>query len=219
MLKYRTQNKVIRPNGLGLSILLLLFVSNSAGGEPADPHAHHRAMMQNPGKYVRSIEHYKIPDVVLLNATGDKVNINDAVNLDEPLMLNFIFTTCTAICPVLSATFAQTRTQLGPAHDDVNYLSISIDPEHDTPDRLKAYAENYRAGPEWEFFTGSLEDIISVQRAFNAYRGDKMNHRPLTFLRASRKTPWVRLEGFATASDLVDEYHKLFDRSLSSSTD
>jgi protein SCO1/2 len=88
-------------------------------------------------------------------------------------------------------------------------VSISIDPEYDTPARLQNYAKRYKAGPEWQFLTGDLDTIMAVQQAFDAYRGDKMSHEPLTFLRASPRGPWVRIEGFASASELVREYREL----------
>jgi protein SCO1/2 len=85
-------------------------------------------------------------------------------------------------------------------------VSISIDPEHDTPEALSAYAGRFGAGPQWEFLTGSLDDSIAVQRAFDADRGDKMNHAPMTLFRATPESQWVRYEGFATAADLAKEY-------------
>jgi protein SCO1/2 len=88
-------------------------------------------------------------------------------------------------------------------------VSISIDPEQDTPAVLKAYADKYGAGPQWNMLTGSLSDSISVQRAFNVYRSDKMDHLPTTFLRARPGQPWVRLDGFASAADILHEYHQL----------
>lgn len=208
----------IRQSGLfNLLWVTLFFIANPLTAE-TDPHAHHRAMMQNTGSYTRTIQSYNIPDINLVNAEGNTISIKDAVSLDEPLMVNFIFTTCPSICPVMSATFAQTKKMLGPAHDDTHFLSISIDPEFDTPEKLTAYAKKFNAGPEWQFLTGTMEGSIAVQRAFNAYRGEKMNHAPLTLLRASKDSPWVRIDGLATAADLVDEYHLLYtDQALASS--
>ena len=85
----------------------------------------------------------------------------------------------------MSATFAQVQRELGEDSNEVLMVSVSIDPEQDTPAELAAYAERFHAGPQWTFLTGSLEDSIAVQTAFDAYRGDKMNHTPLTLLRAS----------------------------------
>jgi protein SCO1/2 len=122
------------------------------------------------------------------------------------VVLNFIFTTCTAICPAMSQTFARIQSQ----HlEGVHMVSVSIDPEQDTPARLTEYAQRFGAGPAWTFYTSTPEASTAMQRAFGVYRGDKMNHGPVTFLRAAPGKPWVRLEGFAKAEDVVKEYRQL----------
>jgi protein SCO1/2 len=170
-----------------------------------DEHAHHAHMMEQQG-YTRMEHRYEVPDVVLTNQNGDAVSLRETLAEPKPVLLNFIFTTCTTICPVLSASFAQTQTALGDEAKDVRMISISIDPQHDTPAKLREYAQRFHAGPGWEFLTGDLDDVIAVLKAFDAYRGDKMNHIPLTILRAKPDEPWVRLEGFASARELVREY-------------
>ena len=180
---------------------------DSISGE-ADPHAHHRHMMKSK-TYSRSLHHYQLPDLALVDMAGEKTTLLNEINRGQPVMLNFIFTTCTTICPVLSATFSQVEQQLGVERDQVRMVSITIDPEYDTPARLRAYAARYDAGPQWQFLTGKLEDIVAIQKAFEAYRGTKMNHEPLTFLRASAQAPWLRLNGLASAADVTKEYRQL----------
>ena len=173
-------------------------------------HHHHHAMPAEADGYVRSQAAYTVPDVKLVNADGSGVPLRSELDeQDKPVILNFIFTTCGAICPVMSATFSQLQAALGPQRDAVRMLSISIDPEEDTPAALKAYAGKYGAGPQWQMLTGSLTDSIAVQRAFEVYRGDKMNHQPATFLRAAPGQPWVRLDGFASADDILREVRQL----------
>ena len=174
----------------------------------ADPHAHHRHMLET-STYSRSLHSYDLPDLALVNMQGQKTSLLNEVSGDRPVMLNFIFTTCTTICPVLSATFSQVEKELGAERDRVRMVSITIDPEYDTPVRLRAYAARYNAGDQWQFLTGSREDIVAVQKAFDAYRGTKMNHEPFIFLRVSAQEPWVRLDGLASAADVVREYRQL----------
>lgn len=172
-------------------------------------HHHHHAMTDST--YQRSSASYRIPDIRLVDRDGASVSLRDGLGGgDQPVMLNFIFTSCTAICPVMSATFQQVQEQLGDEGGKVRMVSISIDPENDTPERLREYAERFQAGPQWHMLTGSVEDSIAVQRAFDAFRGGKMNHAPATFLRAAgADKSWVRLDGLASASDIVQEYRKL----------
>jgi protein SCO1/2 len=180
---------------------------DSITGE-ADPHAHHRHMMETKS-YSRSLHRYDLPDLAMVDMDGGKTSLLSEVNRDQPVMLNFIFTTCTTICPVLSATFSQVELELGDESDQVRMISITIDPEYDTPARLRDYAERYHAGSQWQFLTGNLQDIVAVQKAFDVYRGTKMSHEPFTFLRVSAYAPWVRLKGLASAADVVREYRQL----------
>jgi protein SCO1 len=162
--------------------------------------------MMNQAGYERREASYRVPDVTLIDHSGKRVSVAKLLNGDEPVMLNFIFTSCTTICPVLSATFSQVQKEYGSDLDGVKMISISIDPEYDTPARLQEYAERFNAPEGWIFLTGELDDVTRILTAFDAYRGDKMNHVPLTFVRVSANAPWVRLEGFPGANDLLREY-------------
>ena len=197
-----------------LALTLCLAFSPALAEDPhAGHHAHHHhqhhAMPAAQDGYVRSQASYAIPDVRLVDADGAGVPLRELAEQDKPVLLNFIFTTCGAICPVMSATFSQVQDALGAERDAVRMVSISIDPEQDTPAALKAYAGKYGAGPQWQMLTGSVGDSVAVQRAFGVYRGDKMSHQPATFLRAGRGQPWVRLDGFASAEDILREVRQL----------
>lgn len=173
---------------------------------------HHHHHMAVGGGYSRSVASYKTPDVNLVDAEGSRIMLSDRLDVNQPVMLNFIFTTCTTICPVMSSTFAQVQEKLGQKADSVRMVSISIDPEHDSPEQLNEYAKRFDAGPQWSMLTGSLEDSIAVQRAFNVFRGDKMNHEPVTFMRNGAGQPWVRIDGFASADELLREYRELLKK-------
>jgi protein SCO1/2 len=131
------------------------------------------------------------------------------MNDGRPVVLNFIFTTCTSICPLMSATFAQFDERLGPDARKVHLMSISIDPEHDTPARLLDYAKRFHAGSEWQHYTGTLDASVATQRAFDVYRGGKMSHSLVTLMRAAPGKPWLRIEGWVTPDDLVHDYREL----------
>ena len=178
--------------------------AHKAPAEADDPHAHHHHHPAPEG-VTRTLATYTLPNLTMLDQNGDAISVQELLSADKPTLVNFIFTTCTAICPVMSATFAQVQQQLGEDRDKVLMVSVSIDPEQDTPRALADYAERFEAGPQWTFLTGSLEDSIAVQKSFDAYRGDKMNHAPLTLLRGRPDAQWVRYDGFASAADLVKE--------------
>jgi protein SCO1/2 len=174
-------------------------------------HEGHGAHMDAAAKMdiKRSEAKYLMPKVSLLNQKGQKLTLNEALDDGRPVMLNFIYTSCTTICPVTTQIFSEVQAKLGSQGARIHMVSVSIDPEYDTPKRLLAYAKEYKTGPQWDFYTGSIDDSITVQKAFDAYRGDKMNHAPLTLLRAAPGKPWVRLDGFASPEMIVKEYRAL----------
>ncbi len=167
----------------------------AVGGEPMEASADVR----------RTLAQYLIPNVTLIRDDGQQINLPAELDDGRPVVLNFIYTSCTTICPMSSQTFALFQHDLGSAHEPVHLVSISIDPEQDTPARLRAYAAQFRAQRGWDHYSGDLTSILAVQKAFNAYFGDKMSHTPLTLVRAAPGKPWVRFDGFARVNDLLGE--------------
>ena len=157
----------------------------------------------------RSSVSYEPPAVTLVRADGKTVSLPRELDDGRPVLLNFIFTTCSSICPLTSRTLEEFQHKLGREAARVHLMSISIDPEQDTPGRLSAYARKFHAGPEWQYYTGTVAASLAAQRAFDVYRGDKMSHTPVTLMRAAPGKPWLRIEGFVTPDELVDDYRNL----------
>ena len=162
--------------------------------------------------YQRSLGNYQLPDVVLQDADAHPVRLREALAGNDPVMLNFIFTSCSTVCPVMVKVFADVPSRLGPAGKDLRLISISIDPDNDTPGQLKAWAAHVGDASRWRFLTGRVESIRSVQLAFDNYRGDKMAHEPLTLIRAAGAKSWLRIDGFASPDELASEYAKALVR-------
>jgi protein SCO1/2 len=143
---------------------------------------------------------------------GRAMNFRRALDDGRPVMLNFIFTSCTAICPVMTQVFREVRERLGPAGEQLLAVSVSIDPEFDTPARLAEYARRFGGGtPSWRFFTATAKEAIAIQQSFDAYQGDKMNHLPLSFVRGPSGSTWTRFDGFASPSMLVQAVRPLLN--------
>jgi protein SCO1/2 len=158
--------------------------------------------------YTQAEASYAPPNVVLIDRHGNKVALAKLLAQRRPVLLQFIFTSCTTVCPILSATFSQAQKDIASVRGDYEMISISIDPEYDTPERLDLYARRYHPAANWLFLTGKREDIVLVLKAFDAlYQSDnKMYHRPYTFLHARADAPWVRLDGYLRVSELLSEY-------------
>jgi len=169
-------------------------------------HQHH---LKAGAAVKRSTADYQLPALKLVRNDGQTTLFPNEIDDGRPVILDFIYTSCTAVCPLTSQVFSQVQSILAEDHQKVHLVSISIDPEYDTPERLTAYARKFKADAQWQHYTGTLETSIAMQKAFDAYRGDKMNHIPLTFIRAAPGKPWVRLDGFASPDEVVHEYHLL----------
>ena len=189
--------------------LLASIPAQALADEAADPHAHHHQMMMSMKRATRSAADYTVPAIDLVRDDGKTASLAAELDDGKPVVLNFVFTTCTTICPMMTQVFARLQDRLGAGRDQVHMVSISIDPEQDTPARLAAYARKFHAGPQWRFYTGTTEASVAVQRAFDVYRGDKMDHTPVTFLRAAPGRRWVRIDGFASADELAEALHDL----------
>ena len=175
-------------------LLLLPGIAAPAGGEAI--------------RYQSTRENYQMPDVTLLTQEGKRVRFKDFLVSDRPVLVDFIFCTCSTICPVLSASFVNLQSKLGADSGSVHLVSISIDPENDTPRVMKEYLKRYRGKPGWDFLTGSLKDIVQVRRAFDSYVENKMSHQPLTFIRRPKDGVWIRLYGIMSTEELLTEIKK-----------
>ncbi|MDZ4184640.1 MAG: SCO family protein [Desulfuromonadales bacterium] len=160
-------------------------------------------------RYKRSVEKYLIPDVTLVNQDGDKVRLKSLLEIDQPVVVNFIYGTCTTICPVLSAGYLNLQRKVTAGNGQVRLISITIDPENDTPLIMKEYLQRYRAQPGWDFLTGSRADINTVMRAFDAYIPDKMSHYPINLIRSPKDGSWLRLFGIMSGKEFMEEYQQV----------
>ncbi len=184
------------------SVLLLVLA-----GPPAAAHqGGHEGPPADTALVKRQVS-YQVPDVTLRDQRDEPVRLAELLATPAPVLVQFIFTSCATICPVLSATVADLQRRLDARQRDYRLLSISIDPEYDTPARLAEYARRHGAGPDWHFLTGERRTIRKVVAAFDAlYRSDnKTYHQPYTFLRATQGSRWLRLEGFASGERLTRE--------------
>lgn len=161
------------------------------------------------GNPVKSIRKYAVPSVRLIRDDGKVVSLPDEMNDGRPVVMNFIFTSCGSICPLMSSVFSRFERRLGADAGKVHLMSISIDPEQDTPTRLREYARKFHAGLEWQHYTGTLAASITAQRAFGVYGGAKMSHSAVTLMRAAPGKPWVRIDGLVTPDDLMRDYRAM----------
>lgn len=146
----------------------------------------------------------RIPDTAVLDQEGRRINFHTDLVKGKTVIINFIFTTCTNICPSLTATFRGLQQDLGErAGRDVQLISISVDPTTDVPERLKAYAARFKAGPGWTFVTGNKSEIDGLLKALGALAAVKTDHTPMVLIGNDAAGYWTRTYGLAPRAALL----------------
>jgi protein SCO1/2 len=145
-----------------------------------------------------------IPDVELLDQDGRKVRFYTDLVKGKVVAVNFIFTTCTTICPPLGATFARLQRELGArAGADVQLISVSVDPATDTPERLKAWGAKFHAAEGWTLVTGPKPQVDELLRALGAATASPSDHTPTVLIGNDAVGQWTRAYGLARPAVLV----------------
>jgi cytochrome oxidase Cu insertion factor (SCO1/SenC/PrrC family) len=143
-----------------------------------------------------------IPDIELLDQNGRKIHFYSDLVKGQTVVINFIFTTCTTICPPLGATFARVQKEL--SNKDVRLISISVDPATDTPERLKAWGAKFHAGPNWTFVTGNKPQVDELLRALGASSARREDHSPTILIGNDATGEWTRTYGLAKTSEIIE---------------
>ena len=153
-----------------------------------------------------------IPDIEVVDQNGSKLHFYSDLVKGKTVAINFIFTTCTTICPPLTATFRKVQQELGARKGrDVELISISVDPETDVPERLKAFADKFGAQPGWTFVTGNSREIDVLLRALNASVADKNAHTGMILVGNDPAGYWTRTYGLAAASTITKMVNDVAD--------
>ena len=146
----------------------------------------------------------KIPDTQVLDQHGKQLNFYSDLIKGKTVAINFVFTTCTAICPSLTATFRRVQQDAAARGIDVQLISISVDPTTDTPERLSDFAAKFKAGPGWTFVTGDKARIDSVLQGLGAAVSNKNDHTPMILIGNDASDYWTRAYGLTSPTKIVD---------------
>ena len=124
------------------------------------------------------------PAFALTTQDGKSLSLQDLHG--KVVLVTFIFTTCPDTCPVLTYKMAGLQKRLGRDFGSrVHFVSMTVDPERDTPDVLRRYAQGYGANfAGWSFLTGDPDHIDAVVRAYGVFakkqEGGNVDHTFLT---------------------------------------
>jgi len=145
----------------------------------------------------------RIPDVNVLDQNGKALNFYTDLVKGKVVAINFIFTTCTTICPPLTATFRRVQQELAAQNSSAQLISVSVDPAIDTPERLRDFAAKFKAEPGWAFVTGNTSDINSLLQQLGVAVTNKNDHTPMILIGNDEAGYWTRAYGLASPTSLV----------------
>jgi len=196
-----------------LTLVALAIVTSTVGIAAAqeDPHARHRSSMARP-ESPAELADIDLRDHTVLTQDGDEVRFVTDVIDDKIVVMDFVYTTCTTVCPVLTALLSQVQTRLGDRlGDDVVIVSITVDAIRDTPQRLKAYSTKHHAGDGWYWLTGPKPTMDDLLTGLGAYSANFEDHPSMVIVGDGRSGQWKRLFGFPNPDrimKLVDEFQQ-----------
>lgn len=149
-----------------------------------------------------SIPAPRLPDVKVRTQDGREVRFADLI-AGRTVAINFIFTSCNGVCPLMGASFGRVQKLLGDRADDVTLISVSIDPETDTPARLTEWSKRFNARPGWVLVTGAKTDIDALLKAFGVFTAEASAHSPSAIVADSSRGVWRKVDGLAPPSTIV----------------
>src|SRR5687767_11250729 len=196
-----------------LTLMLLVMFSASAvfgqvqtpaqKSKPVEP-ASLAPADKTPAAAERSPAEKYFSDVELINQDGEKVRFYSDVLKNKIVVINTFFTTCTSICPPMNRNFEKIQDALGDRlGKDVFLVSISVDPETDTPTRLKEYGQRFHARPGWLFLTGKKENVDWALYKLGQYVEAKDSHNSIFIIGNEPKGLWKKAMGLAKADELI----------------
>jgi protein SCO1/2 len=196
---------------LGVVLFLVFFVSALFGQEPV---ANQKQKPSEPASMVeadngpsastRSPAERYFSDVELIDQDGQKLRFYSDVLKNKIVAINTFFTTCTNICPPMNRNFEKMQDALGDRlGKDVFLVSITVDPETDTPTRLKEYGRRFHARPGWLFLTGKKENVDWALYKLGQYVETKDDHTSIFIIGNEPKGLWKKAFGLAKAEELM----------------
>jgi protein SCO1 len=192
-----------------LSVICVLSVLLLGGDRPALAHADAsspggaKPSSQEPPTAPSPAQQY-FSDVILVSQYGEMMHFYRDLLRGKVVVINAFFSSCEGSCPVMMATFASLQEWLGERlGTQVHLLSVSVDPQTDTPAKLKAYAERLNAKPGWFFLTGEKQQVERALYKLGQYVEYKEDHSNLIIIGNDTTGLWKKAHGLARTEDII----------------
>ena len=177
---------------------------------PTSPEEEHKRPRVRAAEIRRAREYFT--DGVLVNQDGQEMRFYSDLLHGKTVVIIPFFTTCTGVCPVLSRKMAAIQRRLSDRlGNQLHLVSISVDPETDTPMRLKAYAERFRAKPGWYFLGGTKENVDWVLYKLGQYVDNKEAHTNIFIIGNETTGEWRKFVCLGTTEELIRVVEEVLD--------
>jgi protein SCO1/2 len=114
----------------------------------------------------RRIQEQHLPNIPLVSHEGKRLLFYDDLVKDKAVTLNFFYTHCDEVCPLVTANLAKVQKMLGSqVGRDIHMYSFTLKPEEDSVDVIRRYRQKYNAGAGWSFFTAKPDDMERLRKA------------------------------------------------------
>jgi protein SCO1/2 len=184
---------------------LALVLSLCAASVTAQDHQHHHHTPPTaPASKPAASRAFVVPDVAVQTQDGQTRRFYTDLVKGRVVAMNFVFTSCTTVCPTMGATFARVQKMLAERGSEVALISVSIDPATDTPERLTAWSQRLGARPGWTLVTGNKTDINELLKSLGLFTADPAAHTPVVLIANEPEGRWERIDGLATPTAIVE---------------
>jgi protein SCO1 len=197
-------------------VLVLFMMVAPVEAQKSEKHRHVHATSPTPKVdeiKPLPIRKLTIPDVDVLDQEGRKQKFYTDLVKGKVVVINFVFTTCKSMCPLLGTNFSRLQSALGERlNKDVFLISVSTDPETDSPDKLKVWGEKFKARDGWTFVTGSKEQLTPLLQVFTGDGPRTGYHVPSMYIVNDVKNSHRPAFGFEAPENvlkLIDELTRI----------
>lgn len=199
--------------GTVLSILLLAAATTlpaAAQGGDAAP-GRDDSVSPERARQIEAARNY-FTDVELINQYGEPMRLYSDLLQGKVVVINTIFTTCTGICPLMSKSYETLQERVGDRlGEDVHLISISVDPENDTPEKMKEWGEKFHARRGWYLVTGDPENVAFALQKLGQYVEDPESHQGIMLMGNDKTGLWKKAFGLANVKEILEVFDSVLN--------
>ena len=186
--------------------------NDSSAGKSEEPHHHHDSTDNTVTRSDKA--RLSIPDVLVQTQDGKSLKFYRELVKGKSVIINFIYTSCTAVCPMSGDNFSKLQAALGERlNKDVFLISVTTDPDIDTAQKLKTWSEKFKQREGWTLVTGDKTAMLKLLVALTGSGPTKDFHSPTVLLIDDKNESWIDSYGLNSPANLIRTLDNLANQS------